>query len=479
MKFPLRPTISRIAGAIARVFKAPSLSGVDSRGGWWPIVRESFMGAWQANVEVRQDLVMANWAVYACMTLIASDVGKMRLKLVEQDADGIWQETASPAFGPVLRKPNRFQTRQKFIEQWIISKLSDGNAYILKQRDQRGVVVAMYVLDPSRVQPLVAPDGSVYYQLQEDDLSQVPEGIPAIPASEIIHDTMVCLFHPLVGISPIYACGLAATQGLKIQQNSAKFFENMSRPSGMLTAPAQISDETALRLKKHWEDNFSGANIGKVAVLGDGLKYEAMSVNAVDAQMVEQLKMSAEMICSTFHVPGYKVGIGATPTYQNAEVLNQIYYSDCLQSLIESIEALLDEGLGLGKMTDGKTLGTEFELDDLLRMDTATRVKTSADLVKGGISAPNEERRKFGMKPVPGGDYPFMQQQNWTLEQLSKRTPPDDAPTPDLTDETGGALKYFAERDDPDRINVIQQLAYANARSRFFPDQSMRKLRAP
>jgi phage portal protein BeeE len=59
----------------------------------------------------------------------------------------------------VLRKPNRYQNRIKFVETWIASKLLHGNAYILKERDNRGVVVALYVLDPHRVKPLVAPDG--------------------------------------------------------------------------------------------------------------------------------------------------------------------------------------------------------------------------------------------------------------------------------------------------------------------------------
>ena len=40
-----------------------------------------------------------------------------------------------------------------------------GNTYVLKQRDERGVVVALYVLDPSKVKPLVTPDGAVYYEL--------------------------------------------------------------------------------------------------------------------------------------------------------------------------------------------------------------------------------------------------------------------------------------------------------------------------
>ncbi|MNU03698.1 Phage portal protein [compost metagenome] len=72
-----------------------------------------------------------------------------------------------------------------------------------------------------------------------------------VPAREIIHDTMICLFHPLVGVSPIYACGLAAMQGMAIQDQSAQFFANGSKPSGILTAPKSISDETAQRLKEH------------------------------------------------------------------------------------------------------------------------------------------------------------------------------------------------------------------------------------
>ncbi|WP_416380911.1 hypothetical protein, partial [Klebsiella pneumoniae] len=34
-----------------------------------------------------------------------------------------------------------------------------------------------------------------------------------VPAREVIHDRFNCLFHPLIGLSPIYAAGLAAMQG--------------------------------------------------------------------------------------------------------------------------------------------------------------------------------------------------------------------------------------------------------------------------
>lgn len=405
----------------ARAKAVQTLSGVDSPSAWTNLWPGAGWQDWQRDIEPNPDAVLANWAVYACVTLIAADVGKLRLELVEQTADGIWQPASSAAFTPVLRRPNRHQTRQKFIEQWLISKLTNGNAYILKQRDARGIVNDMHVLNPDRVRTLVALTGEVFYELQEDDLSGVHEPLPAVPASEIIHDTMVALFHPLVGVSPVFACGLAATQGLKIQQNSAKFFQNMSRPSGMLTAPTQISPETAARLKEHWEANFTGDKIGKVAVLGDGLKYEAMSINAVDSQMVEQLKMSAEMVCSAFHVPAFKIGAGTIPAGQKVEDLNQIYYTDCLQSLIESIEALLDDGLGLTMPKDGRQYGTEFCLDDLLKMDTASMVDALNKGVGGGWLMPNEARRRRNLPPVTGGETPYLQQQNYSLAALARR----------------------------------------------------------
>lgn len=391
---------------------------------WWPVVREPFAGAWQKNIEVRTDTVLTYGAVYACITRIASDIAKLRPKLVEKTAQGIWVEIDSAAFSPVLRKPNHYQNRIKFFEQWITSKLVNGNAYILKDRDERGVVIALYVLDPNRVRVLVAPNGEVYYELRRDDLSGLSENTVTVPASEIIHDTMNALYHPLCGVSPIYACGLAAMQGVRIQNNSAQFFGNWSQPGGVLSAPGVINEATAARIKEHWETNFTGGNFGRIAVLGDDLKYTPMAVNARDSLLIEQLKWTAENVCSCFGVPAYMVGVGTAPTYNNIEALNQQYYSQCLQIFIESIELCLDEGLGLTAVK-GKVYGVEFDLDDLLRMDTATQVKTLGDALKG-ILTTNEARKKLGFVPTAGGDVVLSQQQNFSLAAIAKRDAKDD-----------------------------------------------------
>lgn len=403
---------------LAKVFTsglAPTkaLQSPPDRGGWWPLIRESFSGAWQHNITISHDTVLSFHAVFACQTLIASDISKLRIKLVAQDGDGIWSEVKNGAYSPVLRKPNDFQNRMQFFENWVLSKLQRGNAYILKQRDGRGVVVKLYVLDPQLVTPLVSDSGEVFYELRVDNLTGVRDRV-IVPAREIIHDRFNCFFHPLVGLSPIFANGLAATHGVSIQTNSTQFFQNGSQPGGVLTAPGAIEDPTAARLKAYWDANYTGANRGKVAVLGDGLKYEQMTTKAVDAQLIEQLKWTAEVVCSTYHVPPYKIGIGQMPTYNNVQSLNVEYYSQCLQVLIEAIELCLDEGLATGE-----SLGTEFDLDGLMRMDSATLMEV-LDKAKGKMT-PNEQRKRLDLKPKAGGDSVYMQQQDFSMEALAKR----------------------------------------------------------
>ncbi len=408
-----RPVSAAVSARVPNTGKRKAMARPDNRGGWWPLIKESFSGAWQQNVEVKQESVLSFHAVFACQTLIASDIAKLRIKLVQQDDDGIWSEVSSPAYSPVLRKPNRFQTRIQFFENWVLSKLQRGNAYILKERDGRGVVVRLYVLDPPLVLPLVADDGSVYYELMADKLAGVTDRI-VVPAREIIHDRFNCFFHPLVGLSPIFANGLAATQGLSIQDTSTLFFQNGSQPGGILTAPGHIEQETAERLRDHWNANYSGKNRGKVAVLGDGLKFEQLSTKAVDAQLIEQLKWTAEVVCSTYHVPPYKIGIGQQPTYNNVQALNTEYYSQCLQVLIEAIELCLDEGLATGE-----TLGTEFDIDNLLRMDSVTQMDV---LEKSkSVMTLDERRRRLNLKKQRGGNTIYLQQQDHSLEAIAAR----------------------------------------------------------
>src|SRR6185436_9682012 len=415
------------------------------RGGWYPLIREPFTGAWQRNMEINVDTASSFHADFACKTLIARDIAKLRVKLVEKDKNDIWSETTSPAFSPVLRRPNEYQTRNQFWECWMLSKLSRGNTYVLKVRDDRNVVTALHVLDPTRVQPLVSDDGAVFYRLSSDNLAGIDDIV--VPAREIIHDRFNCLFHPLVGTPPVFASGLASMVAINGQKASALLFENASVPGGILTLPGEVNQEEEQRFKEQWELRFSRSNLGRVAVMTGGVKYEKMTMTNLEVQMIENLKWSAEVVCSVYHVPPYKVGVGALPSYDNVQSLNVEYYSQALQSQIEEIEELMDAELGIGW---GVSMGTEFDTENLLRMDSITLVTTIQQAVGAGVMSPNEGRAKFDLKPVPGGANPYLQQQNYSLEALAKRDAQDDPfkpATPPAPQQQPAAAEDMATED--------------------------------
>ncbi len=412
----------RRAVAVREKAAPKALQSVDDGGGWMNVWSGGGYSPWQMTQGFQLDIdctpqrLQSNWVVFACQTLIAGDLGKLRIALVEL-TDGVWQETTSTPYNRLLIKPNGYQTWQQFIEYWSASKQRRGNTYVLLERDNATRVRAMYVLNPDRVTPLVAPDGSVFYRLQTDDLATVPDGEVIVPASEIIHDRFNCLFHPLVGLSPLYAATLAATSGLTMQEQAAVFFNNGSRPGGILTTPGPLMPEQAKLYKAEWETNFGGGNRGRTAVLGNGLKYDAIRENAVDSELVALLKMSAEMICSVHHVPAYKVGVGTTPIQSAADVLNQIYYDNCLQQLIKAIESLLDEALELDNV-GARSLRSRFDMTDLIRMDGIKQIEYAAKAVERGIFSINEGRRLFNQPPVKGGEEPLSQQQYFPISML-------------------------------------------------------------
>lgn len=402
-----------------------------SGGGWLNrVINEPYSGAWQQNVCARSTReVLTFSAVYSCISLIAGDISKLRIKLVQFTSDNVWQEVRAPkgdAFRPVLVKPNKFQTRIQFLSQWITSKLIHGNAYVLKEYDGRETVRAMYVLDPRLVTPLVLEDGSVWYILKRDPLASLTgDNELAVPASDIIHDRKDTFWHPLCGISPIMACGMSAMQGLRIQADNETFFANQSNPAGILSVPGDLPNDKLENMKRRWRENYGPGGEGGTAVLTNGTKFEPIRMSAVDAQMIEMLKWTIEDVARCFHIPLHMLSVqGSNPSYNNIGALNQGYYQQALQEHIESIEELLDHGLGL---VDAG-YGAELDLDSLIRMDPAARMDVAQKGVSGSIFKIDEARAREDLPPVAGGDVIWMQQQNWPLADLAKR--PADALTP-------------------------------------------------
>ena len=422
---------------------ASVLSPVTPRtGSWWPVVHEPYTGAWQLNDPLTVETALSNPSVFGVVSRISGDIGKIAPPLLlEQDADGFWAETTNSAYTPVLRRPNRYQTPQQFYEQWVLSKLLHGNTYVLKDRDERGVVKALYILDPLRVKILEAPDGSIYYELQANTLAGLAaDQTPVVvPARELIHDRWHCHPHPLVGMSPLYALAGAVSQASAIQASSTAFFGNGARTPFAVIAPTKLDPESAARMKAEAVKFQSSGTM--VADLG--IKIEPLPTSAADTQLIAQLGWTEETICKVFGMPISILNSAKQPPYANAEASQLQYKSQCLEPHLVSIAATLGEGLEL-------PLYLTLEFDDtlLIWMDTTTRTNAAKTAISAGMSVNEVRDTYYGLGPVPGGELPYLQQQYYSLAALAERdaapaatpaTPTPPAPPEDPSEEAVAA----------------------------------------
>lgn len=390
------------------------------------IIREPFTGAWQRNISEAAAMgpnVYANSAVFTCTNIISSDISILPVQVLRVNpADGIREEHRFHPAWLLMQQPNSYQTTLQFIQQYLTSKLTNGNTYVLLLRDARTVINEMHVLNPSRVQPLTADDGSIFYKIGKDVLAGVEE--ITVPARDMLHDRAMTLWHPLVGMSPLFAAGMSAMMAGRMQMASEQFFANMARSSGVLIAPGKIDPVVARKLQTEWEANYSGHGLGRTAVLSNGLDYKPMTISAADSEMVSQLRWTIEDIARVYRVPQYMVGEMSKATYRNSEQMSRDYFRQCLAYHIRAFEQCFTKAFGMAPGTE-----VVFDLSDMFRMEADVRFANHQISLNSGFKSINEVRWDEDMPPVPGGDEPRVQMQYVPLSQANV-PPPASTPAP-------------------------------------------------
>jgi HK97 family phage portal protein len=198
-----------------------------------------------------------------------------------------------------------------------------------------------------------------------------------------------------------------------LSQNQAAFFSRMNRPSGILSTDQVLNQEQSARLRAAFDEQSKKWAAGGMPILGGGLKFQPLSINSQDAQLVEAQRMSLEDIARVFGVPPPLIGDLSHATLNNSETLIQHFLSMSLGSYLEHIERSLDRLFGLNN-------SEYIELDTaaLLRTDFAGRVDGLTKAVQGGLMTPSEARAREGLPPIKGGDVAYMQRQMTPIDKI-------------------------------------------------------------
>jgi HK97 family phage portal protein len=373
------------AGVPAQGF-LPALGGVPSATG----------------LTVSQATAMGVSAVNAAVMQRASDVARCTPRLMQEGGPRGGKPITDHPVAKLLRRPNVIQTWFEWAVQMHVAYLLRGNAYAVILRDGKGDPVALIPINPDAVLVLEATDGQIFYQVNRIGLFMIDalRGHPvAIPSEDVLHVRSLT-FGMFVGLSTIGAARDSIGLAMGLEQQSARFMANGARPSGVLQTAKTISVDAAKRLREQWDGLRSGIqNVGRTAILEEGLEWKPMQMNSVDLEFMAQRTFSIADVARFFRVPLYKIG-GELPRGLKVGEMDQAYVNSTIMPDLDMWEQKFDQAFSLSE----EGLAADFDERRLLRADEATRINNYRLQVMSGLKTQNECRALEGDPPMEGGN---------------------------------------------------------------------------
>ncbi|WP_375290398.1 phage portal protein [Qipengyuania sp.] len=348
-------------------------------------------------------------ATFSCVNLIAGTIASLS-PTIYRTIDGVRSEARDhPLYWILKLDPNFDDTDYDFWEFIAASIELQGNGYADISRNG-GRIAALTPVSPIGMTVRRGDRGARIYEWVE-------EGVRQSRAQDQVLHIRGFGGDRLKGASTLSVCSRTFGGAMASGATASAMFQNGARPSGVLSVDARLDKVQRAELEELLQDKFQGAmNTGRPMLLDGGLKWDALSLSPEDVQLLETRKFDGEEICRIFGVPPAMVGYGDKSsnwgTGKEVDVLGFIKFT--LRKRLRRMErALMKQLLTREERQQGVTI--EFNLEGLLRGDSAGRAAFYQIMVRLGLMTRNEARRLENLPPIPGGDVAMVQMQDVPL----------------------------------------------------------------
>lgn len=381
----------------------------------------------------RIDRALQLSTVWACVRLISGAISTLPISIYErttengQDTRRIARE--HPLHRLIHSSPNADMTAVEFWEAILVGLLTWGNAYVLKSYGTGRRLVALDPLNPASMTVLRTLDGDVSYIYAD------PRGRKEYTEREIWHIKGFGT-DGLMGLSPIGVGWRSMCGASNLQQAVSNTFGENMRPSGVVSIePILTKDQRAQMQSAIIDGVFGNRDIGRQYLLEGNAKYQQLTINPADAQMMELLGASVEDLCRWHEVPPSMIGHGGMVSNWGTG-REQIMLS-FKQLVLDKYSTRIEQSIAKNLLTPAEQLKyyAEYNFESLLRADSAGRASFYKSALNDGWMSVDEVRAKENLPPVPGGDIYRVQSNMVPLTMLGKIT----ATTQDATIEQDDA----------------------------------------
>lgn len=368
--------------------------------------------------------------VYRCVDLISDSVAVLPLKTYRLDAEGFKKEYKEhPAYQLLDMEPNEDMTRYIFFKTLMASVLLEGNGYAYIERDHRLNLLQLIFIPSSHVSIVYITDANGIMRKRY----QVVGFKELVDPKDIIH-VLNFTYDGIIGVSTLTHARQSLDIATSSEEHAAGFFKSGGSVSGVLTVEGggRLSKEQKDQIYQTWDERMSQHPNG-IAVLEANMKYQPITINPKDSQLLESRQFNVVDICRFFSVSPVKAFDLSKSSYSTVEATQLQYLTDTALAVITKIEQEINRKVFL-KSERGKIMA-EFDTSAILRTDKAAQAAYWKDMFYVGAATPNEIRRENNLSRIDNGDKVFVPVNTQTLDNaLTQKIPPKSENNPDLYD---------------------------------------------
>lgn len=357
---------------------------------------------------VDPETAMKYSAVFACNKVLAETFASMPAMVYRKNPKGNGErETANdiPLYDILHNKPNEEMSPFNFKETCMSSLNLWGNSVCERLVSKSGQLVGLYPHQYSGVEIKRDPNTQKLIYIIKEGTTQT-----TLTRDQVFHVPNLSL-DGIVGLSPISYAASAIRLGIAYEQFGVNFYRNGANPSGVFETPGELGEEAFNRLKKELKHNYTGLKkTGTPMLLEGGLKFTQLSINPVDAQLLESKTFQAEDICRIFRVPQHLIQLLGHSTNNNIEQQSLEFVMYTMLPIFKRWEENINMQLLIDKERRAGYY-VEFKMDSLLRGDAVSRATAYATARQWGWLSVNDIRRLENMPAIPNGDI-YMQPLN-------------------------------------------------------------------
>ena len=341
-------------------------------------------------------------SVRTVVSFLARNVAQLGLHMFERVGDDDRRRMSDHPMALMLKQPNPWTTKYRFIQALVCDFAIYDRAYWLKTRitpESNGLV---------RIPPqIVTPEGDNWLTpngFKVDGTS----GTRIYKADEVVYFRGYGLDKD-IGISPLEALRRTLREEYAAGEMREQVMRNGARMSGYLERPKDApewSDTARDRFKRNWQAQYSGSGpgAGGTPILEDGMQFKPVSQTARDLQYIESRKLTREEVAAAYFVPPPMIGILDHATFSNITVQQRMLYTETLGPWLSMIQEEIELQLLKDFEPEPKRFYVEFNLREKLSGAFEERADAIAKAVGGPTMTINEARALDNRPPIDGGD---------------------------------------------------------------------------